>query len=725
MKIGRKLIALILAAAMILAFGTAAIADESGDIVVLYTNDVHCAADDSIGYAGLAAYKADMLSAGSYVTMVDAGDAIQGGVLGTLSKGAYITDIMNAVGYDIAVPGNHEFDYGMEAFLDRANELRCGYISCNFMDLRTGEPVFDSYRIVTYGSTKVAYVGISTPESISKSTPVFFRDEEGKYIYGFCAGNGGRELYAAVQKAVDAARAEGAEYVVAVGHCGVAEQSAPWRSTDIIENVSGLTAFIDGHSHSVIPRRDVRDKDGKTVLLTSTGTKLAAIGKLVIRDDGAVDSELVSDYTKKDKTAADFIDGIMAANREMLDTVVAWSNVTLTTNNTDGTRAVRNKETNLGDLAADAYRLVGGADIGFVNGGGIRADIPAGAITYGDIIDVFPFNNSMCVIEATGREIIDALEMAARYCPEESGGFLHVSGLTYSIDTTVSSSVVTDENKAFVRVDGSRRVGDVLVLSASGVYEPIDLTKTYTLASHDFMLKSGGDGLSMFMDKKILKDSVMLDNQMLIDYITANLGGVVPSDYAAAQGRITIRYKVSDVFADIMPGSWYEEYVQSCYDRKIMTGVSASSFSPGGPMTRAMLVTMLYRMAGSPDAAGRVSDTFSDCPEDAWYAKAVLWASQNDIVEGRGPKTFAPAAVLTRQEMAVILYRYAVYSSAPEPAGQSLEYSDAEDIAGWALPGVTYCTEARLMTGVAEDTFDPLGPSSRAMGAAVVARLAA
>jgi len=725
MKKKMKFIALLLAAILAFSLGAPALAEGNKDIVVLYTNDVHCAVDDGIGYAGLAAYKGDMLDAGNYVTLVDAGDAIQGGVLGTLSSGAHITDIMNAVGYDVAVPGNHEFDYGMDVFLSRAGELRCGYVSCNFTDLQTGKPVFDSWKMIDYGSIKVAYVGVCTPESISKSSPVFFQDAGGDYIYGFCAGDDGRELYGAVQKAVDSARAAGADYVVAVGHCGVADQSAPWRSTDIIENVSGLTAFIDGHSHSVIPRQDVLDKDGKTVLLTSSGTKLDAIGKLVIKSDGAVDSGLITDYIKKDKVTAGFIDGIKAKNQQLLDTVVARSDVTLTTKNADGTRAVRNKETNLGDLAADAFRIVGGADIGWVNGGGIRADIPAGAITYGDIINVFPFNNSLCVVEASGREIVDALEMAARVCPEESGGFLHVSGLTYTIDTTVPSSVVTDENKMFLYVGVGRRVGNVRVMNADGSYEPIDPDKTYTLASHDYMLKSGGDGLSMFMDNKFLKDGVMLDNQLLIDYITVNLKGVVSSEYAAAQGRITIRYKVSDLFSDIAAGSWYEGYIQSCYDKKIMAGVGASAFDPEGTLTRAMLVTMLCRMADAPGVTGRVSDVFSDCRDDAWYADAVLWAARNNIVKGRTPETFDPEAPLTRQEMAAILYRYAVFTGAPQQAGQSLGYSDADDIADWARTGVAYCASAGLMTGVTETAFDPLGASSRAMGAAVLSRLAA
>jgi len=524
-----------------LAAGTPEVtAAASNDIVILYTNDVHCAVDDSIGYAGLAAYKADMQKTTPYVTLVDAGDAIQGGILGTLSKGSYIVDIMNKVGYNVAVPGNHEFDYGMSRFLSLAKTQKAGYVCCNFINLKTGKPVFNSYKMIAYGDVKVAYVGIGTPESISKSTPTYFQDKKGNYIYGFLPENDGKDLYAAVQKAVDDAKAAGATYVVAVGHCGTDTQSKPWRSTDIIANVSGLAAFIDAHSHSTIPQQNVTDKDGKTVILTSSGTKLAAIGKVVITADGKVTSELVKDYKAKDAAVTAYIDKIKSKNQALLNTVVARSSVALTTLDANKDRAVRNQETNLGDLSADAYRAVGKADIGWVNGGGVRADIAVGKITYGDIINVFPFNNALCVVEATGQQIIDALEMAARVCPDENGGFLQVSGIQFTIDTRIASTVNLDSNKMFVSVGGQRRVKDVQVMNKAGAYEPIVLDKTYTVASHDYMLKNGGDGINMFQKNKFLKDSVMLDNQVLITYIVTNLKGVIPARYAEPDGRITI-----------------------------------------------------------------------------------------------------------------------------------------------------------------------------------------
>lgn len=722
MKYRNKVLSLLLAVVLTFTLSATAFATNNKDIVVLYTNDVHCAVDDNIGYAGLAAYKADMLKTTDYVTLVDDGDSLQGGVLGTLSKGSYIVDIMNKVGYDVLVPGNHEFDYSMDRFLALAELQKTDYICSNFIDLKTGKPVFNTYKMISYGDVKVAYVGIDTPETFSKSTPAYFQDENGNFIYSFCEGNNGKDLYAAVQTAINDAKTAGANYVVAVGHLGIDEQSAPWRSTDVIANVSGLNAFIDGHSHSVIPSQNVLDKDSKTVVLTSSGTKLNAIGKLVISAAGTVTSELVTDYTTKDADIATFVGEIKANNDALLKTVVANTSVNLTITNPDGTRAVRNRETNMGDLVADAYRIVGGADIGWVNGGGVRDKIAVGDITYEQIIAVNPYGNALCVCEATGQEIIDALEMASRNCPSENGGYLQVSGLKYTIDTSIASSVNVNDKGAFVSVDGMRRVMDVEVMnSANGKYEPVSLSKTYTLASHNYMLKSAGDGINMFTDNKFLLDGIMLDNQVLITYITDSLGGVVPAVYSTTQGRIT----TISHFEDVSTYAWYGESVSTVYSNGIMGGVSDKTFDPDTSMTRAMLVTMLYRLEKSPTVTGKVSDVFTDCATGEWYANAVLWASQNNIVNGITTTTFAPMDTITREQMAAILYRYAVYNGAPEQTAAALAYSDAASIDDWALLGVTYCTDAGIMSGVTATAFSPLGTASRATGATVLSRIVA
>ena len=550
----KKLLALVLTFALALAFVPAAFAEgevEAGDIVILYTNDVHCsveqeAADDgtvsNMGYAGVAAYKADMKAITSNVALVDCGDAIQGEAIGTLSTGRYLIDIMNEIGYDYAVYGNHEFDYGMSRIQELTAEASFKYLSCNFMDIKSdpAKNVLDASAIRDFGDKKVAFIGISTPESITKSTPAYFQDEDGNYIYGFCSGGNGQELYDAVQAAVDAAKAEGVDYVVAIAHLGIDTQSSPWTSREVIANTTGIDVVLDGHSHSTIAGETVKNKDDEDVILSSTGDKLRNLGRLVIKADGTMATSLIAakDYTEQDEATTKYIQEIVGQFEALLNEVIAKTDVDLVINDPEtGDRMVRNRETNLGDLCADAYRTLLDADIAFVNGGGIRDVIPKGDITSGQIINVHPFGNMACSIEVTGQQILDALELGCASTPGESGGFLQVSGLTYEIHTYIPSGVQLDENKVFQGVEGERRVKNVKV---GGV--PIDVNKTYVLASHNYMLKAGGDGFSMFKGAKVLRDEVMIDNQVLINYIQDELKGVVGSEYANpyGQGRIEI-----------------------------------------------------------------------------------------------------------------------------------------------------------------------------------------
>lgn len=524
------------------------------DIVILTTNDVHCGVEDNIGYAGLALYRNEIKQQTPYVSLVDAGDAIQGAPIGTLSKGSYIIDIMNKVGFDVAVPGNHEFDYEMPRLLELNQQLSCHYTSANLMDLRTGQPVFEPYKLMTYDDTTVAYVGVTTPESFSKSTPVYFQDAADNYIYGFCEDETGEKLYNKIQETVDAARGAGADYVVMVGHLGMEGITPRWNTENVVKNTSGIDAVIDGHSHEQYQRK-YANRDGKEIPVLQTGTKLAAIGKLTIGTDGSINTELVTSVGPKqtlpgltedekgpqagDPEIQTFIMNIKQQLSGVLDQVIGKTDVDLTVNDPDtGKRAVRSAETNLGDLTADAYRAIAGADIGFSNGGGIRADIKAGNITYNDALSVFPFGNEACLISATGQQIKDALEMAARNLPEENGGFLQVSGLSYTVNTAVPSSVVLDEKGNFIRVAGAYRVENIMVGDA-----PLDLAKQYTVASHNYMLLNAGDGMTMFQDATMLKDRIATDVDVLYEYINKNLNGTVGTEYSnpRGQGRITIR----------------------------------------------------------------------------------------------------------------------------------------------------------------------------------------
>ena len=514
------------------------------DVVILHTNDTHCGIEENMGYAGLVWYENQMKEETPYVTLVDAGDAIQGAPVGTLSEGEYLVQIMNKAGYDFAVPGNHEFDYGMEKLLGLSARLDCGYSACNFVNLPSKTQVFAPYRIMEYDDIQVAFVGVATPESITKSTPAYFQDQFGRYRFSFCEDETGEALYSQVQSAVDQARGEGADYVIMVGHLGDNGITEKWSSRSVIANTTGIDAAIDGHSHEVCVE-NVPNENGEMVVLTQTGTKFANIGKLTITTDGQIQASHVSAVTDaegnpaKDAEMESFINGIKSQYEESLKVVLGRTDVDLMDKDPEtGLRAVRKAETNLGDLCADASRYMMGADIGFMNGGGIRAGIEAGDITYEDALSVFPYGNMICMAEVSGQKIKDALEMGVKNYPEESGGFIHVSGLTYTVDSSVPSSVVLDEKRHFVSVGGEYRVRDIYVGE-----EPLDVNRTYTLASHNYWLKSGGDGMSMLMGCPILKDETMVDVDTITSYISEYLGGTVGEEYKdpRGQGRITIK----------------------------------------------------------------------------------------------------------------------------------------------------------------------------------------
>ncbi len=727
-KISNRVLSVLLALVMVLTvLPTMAFAAEtkSDDIVILYTNDVHCGVDadkpkGSMGYANLAAYKKAMEATHNNVVLVDAGDAIQGEAIGTLSNGDYLVDIMNYVGYDFATYGNHEFDYGMDKALSLLTASKAKYLSCNFMDLRTNKTVADAYAIETYGDVKVAYVGIATPETITKSTPTYFQDENGNYIYGFCQGGDGQELYDAVQKSVDAAKKEGADYIIGLGHLGVDEQSAPWRSTDVIANTTGFDAMIDGHSHSTIEGQIVKDKEGNDVLLSSTGTKLMNIGKMTISADGKITSELVSNYTEVDAATDAHIKNIQSQFEDKLNEVVAKTEVALAVNNpTSGNRLIRSQETNLGDLCADAYRAIMKTDIAFVNGGGIRADIPEGDITYGDVIAVHPFGNTACSVEATGQEIVDALEMASRSAPDANGGFLQVSGLKYTIDTNVDSTVVLDDDKMFVEVAGARRVKNVQVLNKDNTYEPIDLDATYSLASHNYMLLSGGDGINMFMDNKVIEKDVMADNLVLITYIRDHLNGVVGEAYSDINGSGRITYEGLP-FVDVPQDRYYSEPAAFAFEQGFIKGIDTTHFAPYNTLNRAMVATVLYRMEGEP--AVEKTASFPDLTEGSYYETAVNWAAANDIVTGYEDGKFRPTQAVSRQEMVTMFYRYAKHCGYDVSASAELNFQDAKQVMPYAQDAMKWAVSVELVNGVTPELLKPRGLSNRAQFVTVLYR---
>ncbi len=506
------------------------------DIVILYENDVHCAIN---GYSKLAAVKQELLLSTAFVGVVSCGDFIQGSSLGAISRGDYIVRTQNLVGYDAIALGNHEFDYRLDRLFELVAQMDTKPVCANFQKLGETAPVFDPFTIVSYGDTDVAYIGVTTPDTLTSSSPSQFLDEHGQYVYTFH----GTDLYDTVQQHIDAALDAGAEYVVALSHLGTENVNEVWSAQALIQNTVGLDVVLDGHSHSVVEAMTVADKNGNDVLVSSTGTQFNHIGKLTIEADGDIVTALIPTETLEATDPA--VDAYIAQVEEEYASVgnrrIGESRVRLTTVDENGERIIRTRETNLGDFCADAFRIVTGADIGVINGGGIRADLEAGDVTFNDILSVFPFNNTVCTVRVSGQQIVDLLELGVMSYPEENGSFQHVSGITFTLDDTVPSSVVLDENGVFVRVAGERRVRDARVLSAkTNTYEPIDLDASYTLASHNYLLLDHGSGASMLNDAQVLLNNGMLDVELLEVYITDYLGGVIGEEYAAPQGRILI-----------------------------------------------------------------------------------------------------------------------------------------------------------------------------------------
>ena len=551
---GKKRLGILLTVILMLSMAVCSAAEEkaekNGDIYILFTSDVHCGIDQGFGYAGLQQVR-DTLEAQGYETiLVDDGDAIQGEPIGTLSEGEAIIDLMNDLKYDVAIPGNHEFDYGMPRFLELVEKADFPYISCNFTYL--DELVFEPYIIKEAAGKKIGFVGVTTPLTITASTPVYFQDENGEYVYGFMSDDTGERVYQAVQSAVDAAREEGADYVYVIGHMGNGAEFKPWTYADVISHTDGIDVFLDGHSHDT-DQVIMKNKDGEDVPRSAVGTKMACIGYSHISAEGDIVETGI--WSWPNKTSApelldihneirDRVDEAQQELAEELDKVVASTAVTLTINDPEAVdssgnpvRMIRRAETNLGDLCADAARDQSGADIAFVNGGSIRVSIEKGDITFGNILAVHPFGSMLCVLEVTGQQILDALEWSCRSVPDENGGFNQVSGLTFEINSAIDSPCKADKDGMCTGIEGERRVQNVMVGG-----EALDPEKTYTLAGYDYQLRQQGDGYTAYDGAPVLQDNVKLDNQVLIDYIVDTLGGNVGGEYADpyGEGRITV-----------------------------------------------------------------------------------------------------------------------------------------------------------------------------------------
>ena len=540
--------------------------EKSRDIVILYTNDIHTYIDGPLSYDIVASVKQDLQERYEYVLLADAGDHIQGTAYGSMDKGATVIQLMNAAGYDVATLGNHEFDYGMSGCLNVIAQAEYPYISSNFYHESEGirgENVLDSYLLADCGEETVAFVGITTPETFAKSTPAYFQDEDGNFIYGIAGGTDGAQLYADVQQAVDEALAAGATKVIALGHLGVDASSGPWTSRQTIANVSGLDAFIDGHSHNIIEGEIVEGQDGEPVVLTQTGEYFGRIGMMVI---DAETGEITTDFitcegdeeqgyrlTGRYYESADLIsdDGVRAIKESwmaqidtMLGQRIGSASVVFDNYDADGNRLVRLQSTNSGDFAADAlYFLFDDmgldVDIAVMNGGGIRNQTLTGDITYKDCKDMHPFGNVACLQTVTGQQILDMLEWGARYIGvAENGALLHVSGVTYQVDISIPDTTQADDMDVWQGGPVEYRVHDVMVYNkVTNAWDPLELDASYNLAGYNYTLRDLGGGYAMLSDAVNVLDYVMEDYMVLSNYIQSFENGVVEASNSPLQQK--------------------------------------------------------------------------------------------------------------------------------------------------------------------------------------------
>ena len=513
---------------------------DKADVTILYTNDVHTYIDNKSPkptYAAIAALKKSIEDTGRDVLLVDAGDHIQGTAYGSMDEGATIIELMNEAGYDLATPGNHEFDYGMARAKAVLREADFPYVSCNWVDLRTGFNVLPSVKFFFVGGRKIAFVGVTTPETFTKSTPAYFmNDAQTKYIYDILGGEDGQKLYDAVQKAIDKAEFWGADTIIGLGHLGVDPSSSPWTSEEVIAHTHGFTAFIDGHSHTVMANKQVTDASGKAVTLTQTGSYFKNIGKMTVGADGTITTELIDTYEGLDAAVAATASNWISAVDDMLGEEIAVGDTKFYINDpATGKRRIRSGETNLGDFVADGIYTYFNeieelhCDIAIMNGGGIRTDVEAGPWSFKTCKTVSPFGNVACLMSVTGQQIQDALEFGARFAGaegKENGGFLQVAGARYTIHTGTPNTVQTNDKNVWTGSAATPRVSNVEIYDkTTGTYKPLDPNATYALAGMNYTLRNLGDGFAMFDGATLIKDYVSEDYLVMSSY-AAMFGGV-------------------------------------------------------------------------------------------------------------------------------------------------------------------------------------------------------
>ncbi len=720
MKLWKKCSALFLAMVMVLSLAIPVGAvtpkdDLKGHIVILHTNDVHGAIAE---YASVAALKKMYQDAGAYVVLADAGDFAQGDPTVSVSKGATAVELMNLAGYDVAAPGNHEFDYGYDNLKKLSEASTFPLLAANVL-YENSLAMGDKTILTTNNGTKIGFFGLDTPETATKAHPDKIKG------VSFLAG---KDMFSCAQAQVDALKAEGCQYIICLGHLGIDAESTGNRSIDLLNAVTGIDVFIDGHSHSTLEEiLAVTNNTGKVgdALLTSTGTKLKNIGIVDIAPDNTIEASNISleslaglEGFKPNAEVAARATAIQAEIDADYGTAFAKTEVAL-----DGEKAhVRTSETNLGDLIADAMLWWAAGqdnaqvDAAITNGGGIRASIPAGEITKKDINTVLPFGNTLYVVEVTGAALLEALE-ASTYCtPEAIGGFPQVAGIEFVVNTGVpfaTNSLYPDSTYG-----KPAAIQRVTIQSVGG--QAFDPNETYTIVTNDFTA-AGGDTYYAFKAAKKGYDSGIPLDEVVMDYISSLLGGVVSANqYGEPDKRIhTISYD------DVKAGTWFTSAVNYVTLTGLMNG-TGTSFSPNASINRGMMVTVLYRMAGSPPVTG--DNPFTDVPANTWYTNAVIWASQNGITSGTSNATFSPTASLTREQLATFFYRFADFES-QDPIvveGDNLiNFADTKQVSEYAKESMNWAVGEGLVSGTTATTLSPKNTATRAQVATILMRYTA
>ena len=718
MKKLSRILAVLLMVCMILSMIPTAFAtgDEyAGKTVILHSNDVHGSIDR---YAYMAGLKADFEAKGAEVILADAGDFSQGTTYVSLSKGANAVEMMNAVGYDVATLGNHEFDYGAEQLFTNLKSATFKVLCANV--LKDGAPIYDATTIIEKDGVKIGFFGLETPEAQTKANPALIQG------LTFLTNDTDPKLYDQAQKQIDALKAEGADIVICLSHLGVDESSDPYRSYDLYKAVTGLDFIIDGHSHTVMEKGDNEEP------IQSTGTAFANIGVIVVDNaTKAIEENYLYEVTEesmKDAAVAAKAQVIIDEITEEYGAKFAVSEVEL--NGAKAPNGNRDSETNNGDLITDAMvwclteKYTGSITevpaeniVAITNGGGIRAAIHKGDVTKNDIFTVLPFGNTVAVVYVTGAELLEALE-ASTYCtPQAIGGFPQVAGMKFTIDTGKEYDAKAETYPGSTYY-GPASINRVTINEING--KPFDPEAKYAVITNNF-LAGGGDTYYAFAAATSQFDTGHTLDAVVMDYITEKLGGVIGEQYAQPQGRITLTHSLPEnPFTDVKETDWFYEYVLKMVDKGVIKGYTATTFAPDGDLTRAQMATMLYRLAGSPEVEGEC--TFVDVAKDAWYVKEVTWAEKNGVVNGVGKGKFDPEGKITREQLVVMMHRLAGLTEADADLSA---FADAASVSDWATAAMKWAVKNEIiggtsMTGSDKLFIDPQGNTTRAQAAKIL-----